>query len=131
MDCNPITLDYSGDEMIFKDYNCKWIVSPEEMTTRGNYAIYKYVIFEDGEILFCEVQKNHADILGELKFFGVSHGNPMSAGRIVVDLWKGYPRWNHLEIGSFTLGIKGDWDLDRLAIMAKLEGFTFDPELYG
>jgi hypothetical protein len=108
----------------------KWIVSPEEMETRQNYAIYKYVIFEDGEILFCEVQKQHADIISRTKLFGHDHGKPLSAGKIVVDLWRG-KRWNHIEIGSHTLNLKGSWEEDRLALQKKLEKFTFDYELHG
>ncbi len=108
----------------------KWIVSPVEMETRANYAIYKYVIFEDGKIVFGEVQKRHDDIVRITEHAEGEHGKPLSAGKIVVDSHSG-KRWNHIEIGSFTLGLRGSWEEDRLELQKKMEKFTFDPELYG
>jgi hypothetical protein len=110
-------------------YECKWILSPKEMETRQNFAIYKYVIFEDGTTLFCEVQKQHADILGELKFNEIDHGKPISAGRIVVDLWNG-KQWNHVEIGSFTLGLRGSWEDDMAILQPVMQRFLLNESLH-
>lgn len=108
----------------------KWIVSPVEMETRSNYAIYKYVIFEDGKIVFGEVQQGHDDIVRITEYAEGSHGKPIGAGKIVVDLWQG-KRWNHIEIGSFTLKLKGSWEEDFKVLEKKMEKFMLDEELYG
>lgn len=106
-----------------------WIVSPVEMETRQKYAFYKYVIFEDGKIVFGEVQKGHDDIVRITEHAEGGHGKPLSAGKIVVDLWEG-KRWNIIAIGSVTLGIKGSWG-DVVPLENTLKEFQYDDQLHG
>lgn len=80
-------------------------VLPSEFV--DNY-IYKFVVFSDGVVLFCNVDKQHRDLAVVYSKYD-NRPKPVGAGKIKYSQKK----YQIEDRGSFTLGIRGLTEEDQ------------------